>query len=166
MDLSKCISSTEGSLYKHPLPPHHCPSTSFQKDILSFSPTLSIEGKMAHLLLPTYTWLDFSFTFWLGHSFYPEFPACSSLPMRTHHFLLTWVALFALRKHFSINPLPSVHHPMSSQNIIVLCHFILVDTLLVIASFKLCCCHCICLYLIYIPLFSHVPLPFLFQRVF
>lgn len=79
-----------------------------------------------------------------------------------------WSALFVLRKHFPINPLPSVHHPMSPQNIIVLCHFILVDTLLVIAFLKLCSCHCICFYLIYIPFLPHPPCAsaFLFQRVF
>ena len=66
-------------------------------------------------------------------------------------------AVTALRKHFPINLLPSAHPSMSPGNIIALYHFVLVDTLLVIAFFFIVS-HCIYFYSFVYIFFSHMPL--------
>ena len=88
---------------------------------------------MTHLLFPTYlAW------FLPSSSGKAILSVLSFLPAPLYQFtpiasFRPCLALIALRKHFPINLPRSVRCPMSPGNIIVLCHFILVDTLLVIA---------------------------------
>lgn len=67
------------------------------------------------------------------------FPPCSFLQLKPFASFRLSAASIAQRKHFPINLPPLVRAFMFPQSIIVLCCFLLVDTLLVIASVPLFC---------------------------
>lgn len=117
---------------------------------------------MVHLLFATHCLIS-PFIFWLSHSLHPELP-----PVPLYQFIpitsfRPCSALVALRKHLPINLPPSVHSSMSLWNIIALCHFVLVDTLLVIAFFSAPAIAFASISFVYI-FFSHVPLLSFFNQ--